>query len=284
MQPAPKRIEIAKYPHGKKKAFTTSWDDGVVHDRRVVQYFNEIGIKGTWNLNSAFLTRPGVPDGRPGHYLAAAEVAELYKGHEVAIHTATHPHLPMLDPSAMAYEILDDRRALEDLVGYPVRGMALPFGSWNKQVLDMIRTLGIVYCRATGQAVENTFPPADPIFWQPTMHMFGKVNDQTMPEKFAAWVAQPKRTDVMFVWGHTYEFNQPTPRWDDLEKLFRPVAGHPDVWYCTNIELFDYEAARQRMVIAANKRSAYNPSAVTVTLVVDGKAVDVPGGQTVTLV
>ena len=215
--------------------------------------------------------------------MSAAEVAELYKGHEVAIHTATHPHLPMLDASQMAYEILDDRRALEDLVGYPVRGMALPFGSYNQKVLDMMRTLGVAYCRATGNAVDQSFPPADPMFWQATMHMFGKINDQTLPEKFKAWLENWRRTDVFFVWGHTYEFETPTPRWDDLEKLFRPLAGHADVWYCTNIELFDYEAARNRMVIAANKRSAYNPSGMTVTLTVDGKPVDVPPGQTVAI-
>ena len=280
MADAPKRVEISKYPNGKKKAFTTSWDDGVVEDRRVVALFNELGIKGTFNLNSAFLRRPGVEDARPGHYLDAAEIAELYKGHEVAIHTATHPHLPLIDPSQMTCEILNDRAALEDLVGYPVRGMALPFGSYSPKVVEVMRSLGIVYCRAVANT-DNSFPPIEPLLWQPTMHMF---NDPPLPERFKAWTDNVRRTDVMFVWGHTYEFARPTERWADLEKLFRPVAGHSDVWYCTNIELFDYEAARQRMVIAANKRTAYNPSAITVWLSVDGKQIDVPGGKTVQLV
>jgi hypothetical protein len=65
--------------------------------------------------------------------------------------------------------------------------------------------------------------------------------------------------------------------------LFLPLVGHEDVWYCTNIELFDYEAARSRMAIAANCGSAFNPSAVPVTLRVDGKLVDVPAGATISL-
>ena len=273
MAPAPKRIEICKFPGNKRLAFTTSWDDGVVEDKRVVALFNEIGIKGTFNLNSGFFGRE--------NYLKADEVASVYAGHEVAIHTSTHPHLPMLDASQMAYEILDDRRALEDLVGYPVRGMALPYGTTSPAVTAMLRSLGIVYCRSVANA-DNVFPPADPLVWSSTMHMFG--DNPKLPERFESWLSNTRKTGVFFVWGHSYEFARPRDRWAELDSLFRPVAGHADIWYCTNIELFDYETARQRMVIAANKRTAYNPSAASVSLWVDGKLVDVPGGQLVQLV
>jgi len=267
-----KRVEICKFPGNKKGAFTTSWDDGVIEDRRLIALFNEIGIKGTFNLNSGAFGRP--------QNVSADEVAQLYAGHEVAIHTVTHPHLPMLDASQIAMEVLDDRRALEDLVGYPVRGMAYPYGTYNAKVIEILRALGIVYCRAVGSQ-EINFPPAEPLAWQPTMHMF--TPDPPLVERFTKWRENSRRNDVFFVWGHTYEFQRPTERWEDLEKYFRPLGGHADVWYCTNIELFDYEAARQRMVIAANRKSAYNPSAVTVTLLVAGKTVDVPPGKTVVL-
>ncbi len=273
MTPAPKRVEICKFPGNKRIAFTTSWDDGVVEDRRLVKLFNELGIKGTFNLNSGAF-------GRETH-LPADEIASLFEGHEVAIHTVTHPWLDRIDVSQAAYEILDDKRALEDLVGYPVRGMALPFGVTSPKVSEVIRSLGIVYCRTTGNA-ERCFPPVDPINWQTTMHMFH--TNPPLVERFEAWKAMPKRSEVFFVWGHSFEFARPRDRWDEMEKLFRPVAGHAEVWYCTNIELFDYEAARQRIAIAANRRSAYNPSAVTVALLVDGALVDVPGGKTVALV
>src|SRR5690242_1247754 len=100
MAEAPKRIEICPFPAGKRVAVTTSWDDGRVYDRRIVASFNEWGLKGTFNLNSGRLTRTGqpAPADSKGH-LDACEVAELYQGHEVAIHTATHPWLERLDPS-----------------------------------------------------------------------------------------------------------------------------------------------------------------------------------------
>lgn len=276
---APKRIEIARFPGNKRFAVTTSWDDGVVEDRPLIAFMNEFGLKGTFNLNSATLRRTGTKS-TEGH-VDLSEVAGLYRGHEVAIHTATHPHLPLLDPSQIAAEVLDDRRALEDLVGYPVRGMAYPFGTYLPRVIEVLRALGIVYCRTVEQA-DPCFPPTEPLAWPATAHMFTE-NPLDVGQRFLKLRENPWAAGVYFVWGHSYEFARPTDRWDELEKRFKPLCGHADAWYCTNIELFDYEAARQRLVIAANKQTVYNPSAIAVTLLIDGKPLDVAAGQTVSL-
>ena len=50
--PTPARIEIAKFPHNKRIAVTLSFDDGVESDIRTLDYFNALGLKATWNLNS----------------------------------------------------------------------------------------------------------------------------------------------------------------------------------------------------------------------------------------
>jgi len=266
----PHRVEVTQFPGGKRIAVTTSFDDCVVHDRRVVRAFNEWRLKGTFNLNSGFI-------GRPGH-IEAAEVAELYRGHEVAVHTISHPSLPALNDVQIVDEVLGDRRALEDLVGYPVRGLAYPFGTYNDRVIAVLRQLGIVYART----VENSaccFPAREPLAWQTTAHQF-HTTPAPVPQRFAELHANPHATGLFFIWGHTYEFEN---RWEDLEKIFKPLAGKPDVWYCTNIELFDYEAARQCLVIAANRASAFNPSALPVTISVAGKLLDVPAGKTILL-
>lgn len=277
---SPKRVEICRFPGNKRFAMTFSWDDGVVEDRRVVAFFNEHGLKGTFNLNAGTLRRDGKPatEGR----LDASEIAELYAGHEVAIHTYTHPWLQMLDASQIALEVLEDRKALEDLVGYPVRGMAYPFGAYSPKVIEVLKALGVVYSRSTQQS-DPCFPPAEPLAWPATAHMFTE-NPLDVGQRFLKLLENPRSSGVYFVWGHSYEFDRPTNRWDELEKRFKPLAGHDCVWYCTNLELFDYEAARARMVIAANKKTAYNPSAVTITLNVDGVIIDVPSGKTVSLV
>lgn len=281
MNNTPKRVEVARFPGGKRLAVTFSFDDGVVHDRRVVEFFNAHGLKGTFNLNSGGLQRTGKPCPASGGHLDASEVAEVFRGHEVAVHTVTHPHLPALDAAQIAREVLEDRVALEELVGYPVRGMAYPFGTYDARVIEVLRQLGIVYSR-TCENNPRPFPVDEPLAWPSTMHQYAGEEGDRVPDRFRKVLNNPNYSGVFFVWGHTYEFANAND-WDALERLFLPLAGHDEVWYCTNIELFDYEEARQRLVIAANRGSVYNPSALTVTLRVDGNLVDVPPGATISL-
>lgn len=53
------RIQFDRYPGGVMKALTLSYDDGVVHDRRLVEICNRYGLRGTFNLNSGTLGNPG---------------------------------------------------------------------------------------------------------------------------------------------------------------------------------------------------------------------------------
>ena len=276
----PSRIEITSFPQGKRIAVTISFDDGHTFDRRIVESFNKWGLKATFNLNSRALGRTGIPPphGKRNH-LDASEVAALFRGHEVAIHTVSHPRLSRLDPSQIAYEVLEDRKALEDLVGYPVRGMAYPFGDYDQRVIEVLRALGIVYCRCSEKAVK-CFPPVEPLAWPTTAHQYATT--PTVPERFEEMCKNERYTGVLYTYGHGFEFHDKDD-WGALERIYKPLSRNPDTWYCTNIELFDYEAARNRLVIAANRASAFNPSGISVTLKADGKLIDVPGGQTVSL-
>lgn len=77
------RIRLDRFPQGVTKALTLSYDDGKVHDRRLVRIMNDYGLKGTFHLNSSFLGKEG--------YIEASEVASLFEGHEVSAHTIDHP-------------------------------------------------------------------------------------------------------------------------------------------------------------------------------------------------
>ncbi|MGN1445213.1 MAG: polysaccharide deacetylase family protein, partial [Eubacteriales bacterium] len=82
---------------GKLKAVTFSFDDGVTQDIRLINILNRYGLKATFNLNSSYLGLSGQLN-RNDHTVrhdknSACQVAEIYKGHEVAVHTLTHPNL-----------------------------------------------------------------------------------------------------------------------------------------------------------------------------------------------
>lgn len=262
-------------------AVTISFDDGHAFDRRVVAAFNAWGLKATFNLNSGRLGRAGRPADEVGDrpFLDASEVADLYRGHEVAAHTVTHPHLDRLTDERILAEVLEDRRALEELIGKPVRGMAYPYGAYDGRVIEVLREAGMAYAR-TCENAECCFPPPEPLAWATSAHQFAQA--PSVPERFGALSADRDWSGVFHVWGHAFEFHDRRD-WGALERIYRPLSGRDDVWYCTNIELFDHEDARRRVVVAPNRESARNPSARVVTLNVDGRLVDLPPGGEVCL-
>ena len=87
-----------KFPEGKRKAFTLSYDDGSVHDARLIDIFNKHGLKATFNFSAKrFLDNPA----------EAERCTKLYRqaiadGHEVATHGLTHPFLSRLSDDQIA--------------------------------------------------------------------------------------------------------------------------------------------------------------------------------------
>ena len=47
-----KRFDSLVFPGGKSRAFTLSYDDGVVQDRRLAEIFRKRGLKCTFNIGS----------------------------------------------------------------------------------------------------------------------------------------------------------------------------------------------------------------------------------------
>jgi peptidoglycan/xylan/chitin deacetylase (PgdA/CDA1 family) len=90
---------MVMYPSGKMKALTLSYDDGVEQDRRLIEILGRYNIKGTFNINSGI--QSGANKGQKGDVVIrrmnVRALPELYKGHEVAVHSLPHPHLESLD-------------------------------------------------------------------------------------------------------------------------------------------------------------------------------------------
>ncbi|WP_274650978.1 polysaccharide deacetylase family protein [Paenibacillus humicola] len=259
---------LLAFPGGKHKVLTMSYDDGQAADRRLVDIFNRHGIKGTFHLNSGLLGE--------GSRIPAEEVAALYAGHEVSAHTLTHPTIARSPKEQLVEEIMEDRKRLERLVGYTVRGLSYPNGSFTREIKAMLPFLGIEYARAvkgTGQ-----FGMPDDLYeWQPTCHH----NHQLI--QTADDFAKLNKTQylyMLYVWGHSYEFDR-DENWGIIEEFSRFIGGRDDIWYATNLEIVDYMKAFRQLKFAADSRFAFNPSAESVWLKVDGETVEVPGGRQV---
>ena len=85
---------------GKLKAITFSYDDAVTQDIEFIELLNKYNLKGTFNINSELLGKKGMlirENKRIAHYkVHPDDVKGVYEGHEVAVHTLTHPHLQVV--------------------------------------------------------------------------------------------------------------------------------------------------------------------------------------------
>ena len=258
------------FPGGKHKALTMSYDDGRIQDRRLVRLFNEYGIRGTFHLNSGKLGEE--------NRVSPEEINDLYRGHEIACHTVTHPTIARCPLPEAAQEVLEDRRALEKITGSPVRGMSYPNGSYSREIVDLLPACGIRYSRITGNSEAFTLPQ-DPYRWQATCHHNHRLLE--LGDQFLQ-LYKKQYLYLMYVWGHSYEFDD-RDNWDLMEDFCRKMGGRDDIWYCTNIELMDCLDGFARLQFTADNDCVYNPSAGDCWIAVNDAPVRIPGGQTVRL-
>lgn len=259
------KIRFQYYPGGKKKALTMSYDDGQLHDLRLLEIFNKYGIKGTFHLNSDMLGKE--------KFVSREQVAAAYVGHEVSVHSLTHPFLERISDEELVHEITEDRRILESLCGYPVRGMSYPFGTYTQELIGKLRTLGMQYSRTVKNS-GNFNLPVDFMEWHPTAHHC----DPKLMERLEKFKAHKYPMPLFYVWGHSYEFPQMN-NWHVIEEFCAAAANDPDVWYATNIEIFDYVTAMRSLRFSADRTMVYNPSAIDVWVGVDGQPVRCPAGK-----
>lgn len=271
-----------KFKDGKSKVFTMSYDDGVVQDIRLMDIMNKNGLKGTFNINSGFyLEEDAVREKFYGRMkLSEAKKLFLNSGNEVAVHGYTHPFLERLESAEMIDEIIKDRKAIEEEYQTIAKGMAYPFGTFSSTVLEALKLCGISYCRTT-KSTECFDLPSDWLQLNPTCH---HNNERLMDiaKRFAEEQPTFNRSWMFYLWGHSYEFDQ-NNNWEVIENLAEYIGGRDDVWYATNIEIYNYVKAYERLQTSVDKKIIYNPSAIDVWAVHCGETIKIAAGETVNI-
>ena len=154
-------VRFGLYKDGKRRALTMSYDDGRTEDLRLLNIFNLHGIRGTFHLNSGKFEKE--------NYIDSADVRDKYHGHEVSVHTLTHPFFDRISSEELIHEVMADRENLEALCGYPVRGMSYPFGCYTQENIPMLDMMGMKYSRTTVSTHSLKLPERF-MEWHPTCH------------------------------------------------------------------------------------------------------------------
>ena len=269
-----------RFPGGKQRALTFSYDDGVEQDVRLIEIFRKYGLKATFNLNSGLYAPEGTvyPEGQVHRRMTESQVSELYRGDdiEVAVHGYTHPWLDHMPMNMFTKDLMDDREKLESQFGTLVRGMAYPFGTYSDDVVASMRSVGIVYSR-TVQSTHDFNMPADWMRLPATCHH----NDPELMKLAHRFVEESSwgRPWMFYLWGHSYEF-EGNNNWEVIEEFAEFMSGRDDIWYATNIEIYDYQAAFKQLLFSMDGKIVTNPTAYELWFFLNGEEYSIKPGET----
>lgn len=272
-----------RFPGGLSKVLTFSYDDGVEQDAELMRILNEHGMKGTFNLNSGCFAKEGTvyPAGHVHRRMTERAAKALYanSGHEVAVHCLTHPFLPELTRGEQVREVILDRENLERMFGGIVTGMAYPFGAFDDDTVSALRTCGIRYAR-TVVSTHSFALPKDWLRLEATCHH----DDPALMSLADRFLTEPVKyaSRMFYLWGHAYEFEQ-HDNWQVIRAFADRMAGRPDVWYATNIEICDYVEGWKRIIASADGRVLHNPTATTYYFEYEQKVYVIHSGETLHL-
>jgi len=277
-----------RFPEGKFKAVTYSYDDGCRHDLRFLETIDRYGIKCTFNICSGKI---GETDGIGNLTVNEIRKHILDKGHEVAIHGERHIAPVLSRPVTAIQDVLNCRLGLEKAFGQIIRGMAYADvrlqnyqnGASFEVIREYLKDLGIVYARNVGSDGCNFRLPDDWYTWNATVH---HANPQAVEyaETFMAideksLYCASRWPKLFMLWGHSFEFNK-NNNWELLDSLCQVLGGHEDVWYATCIDIYEYAHAYESLVFSADSTRVYNPTLIKLWFDVDGKLYSIEPGET----
>ena len=268
------------FPKFRRKAVTLSYDDGVIFDKKLIEIMDKYGLKGTFNINSGRYAK------NEGERRMTEKTAyELYANshHEVAVHGVNHLSIGEVPIATGTMDIVNDRLNLEKTYGKQIRGMAYANGSVGDNAEQILTCAGIRSSRTT-KTTEKFDIPSNWLKLDPTCHH----NNPRLMELAKEFVEYKQRDYtpahrclLFYLWGHSYEFND-NNNWEIIEQFASYVGGRDEeIWYATNIEIYNYVKAYESLEWFMDMSGVYNPSAIPVCIEVNNKQYEVKSGETI---
>ena len=200
------------------KYFVLSFDDGTVHDKRFVELLNKYQIPCTFNLNSGLEDYIWKFGGNPVVRQHLADTVEQYRGHEIASHSLTHPHLEQLPPPRLRQEVEGDCAALKEIFAVNEIGFGVPFTVCGEREIHIIKKY-IRYIRLSEYASSFALPE-DPYH----IPIHALYNDADVRQKIAAFAQNDLPRSLFVMAGHSYELEF-LNHWEYMEDLLQYIKS-----------------------------------------------------------
>ena len=282
------KYNFLRFPGGKAKAVTLSYDDGCCDDVKLVEILNKYGMKCTFNLIGQRVERE--------EPLSVDFIREniLAHGHEIANHGYMHRAQNRVRPLEGIRDIIDCRLTLERTFGRIVRGFAFPDCAVDRsrepdtyeKIRGYLSQLEIAYARSFGADNDKFDLPEDWYCWMPTAHHDNpeimNYTDAFLSLDVASQYVARRDPKLFYLWGHAFEL-QRRQNWEHLEEICQKLSGREDVWYATNIEIHDYVEAYRHLRYSADGSTVYNPTLYDIWFDIDKKLYCIKPGETLTI-
>lgn len=218
------------------------WDDGVYNDIRLTELLRKYGAKATFNL------MPGrMGDSCRGNYwktrddflwshhgfrsdqLTKKDIAEVYKGFEIASHCWTHENAGFIPDGEWIEAALHARHYLEDIVQKPCRGFAWPCGRFTPETINLLRENDFAYGR-TVQTTDDVLSNEEPLALKSNCHF---LHDNF----WEAYNRAKANGGVFYFWGHSYEMMEYEPLWARFEDCIRTISEDEEAEWIDVVDL-----------------------------------------------
>lgn len=211
------------------KYFVFSLDDGTIYDEKVIKIFDKYQIHATFNLNSGLDDFVWYLNGFPIRRLILKDHIELYKNHEVASHTLTHPYLSSLDEKEIIRQVNEDITNLENIFHRKITSFATPFEDSGMRETEIIKNNCPISNIRISQIDESFMVPQD---------VFNiKITALDINHAIELLPKFINMEEGAFIYaGHSYDF-EVNNTYDKLEELIQTVLSHDDIKIVTMSEL-----------------------------------------------
>ena len=206
-----------------------SFDDGTIYDERFIGLLIKYGLEATLNLNSGLKDFVWYYDDRPIKRLDLSKYVDLYKGHEVASHSLTHPFLTNMPDDAVYHEVKEDVDNIERIFDRKVTSFSFPFDGFDERTINIIKSVGITHI---------ILPEIDDSFRFPIDTFHIKVTSWNIDdalEKFEKFI-EDKNARLFVYLSHSYDYKF-DDSYDKLERLCQLVTSQKHIKTITICEI-----------------------------------------------
>lgn len=112
-------------------SFDATW--GAEYTPKILNILEEYNVKTTFFLTNIWLKE----------YPDVAKTIRM-AGHEIGMHSVSHPHLNQLSEEQITYELHHNKEKIQEVTDFSAKLFRPPFGEYNNKVIRVIESLGYI--------------------------------------------------------------------------------------------------------------------------------------------